>query len=808
MVAGNPYDFQPQATDPNGQDLSFSVANKPAWAGFDSKSGRLSGTPSRTHVGTTKGVLISVTDGGATASLSPFDITVADPNRSPVISGAPATAVMVGQAYVFQPTASDPDGQALVFSVANLPAWAAFDTATGRISGTPTAAHIGTFAGIVITASDGTASASLPSFSIIVSGGVNHAPVIGGAPPTAAAAGQVYSFQPNASDPDGQPLTFAISGRPAWAAFDSSTGRLSGTATAGTFSGIVISVSDGSLSAALPAFSIVVQSANRAPVISGSPATSVTAGQGYSFQPTASDPDGQALTFTIANKPTWATFNTSSGRLSGTPTTGNIGTTNGIVISVSDGALSTSLPAFSIAVQSGNRPPVISGTPGSTATVGQAYGFTPTASDPDGQSLSFSIANKPAWAAFNAATGRLSGTPAAADAGSYAGIVITASDGTLSASLASFTITVEAGNGAPVIGGTPGPTVTAGQAYSFVPAASDPDGQTLTFSITSRPAWAIFDPATGRLFGTPAAADIGVYPGIVITVSDGSLTASLPAFAITVQAANRSPVISGTPAASVTVGQTYDFTPTASDPDGQSLTFSIANKPAWAAFNAATGRLSGTPVAADVGSNPGIVITVSDGTLSVSLASFSIVVQAANRAPVIGGAPSTSVTVGQVYDFQPTASDPDGQALTFSIANKPAWAVFNSATGRLSGTPVAADVGTYSGIVITVSDGTLTASRPAFDITVSQVQLGSATVNWTPPTLNADGTQVANVSGYRIYYGVSASNLSQRLDVPSAGATTALVENLSPATWYFAVSVYTTTGNESALTQVMSKVVN
>jgi uncharacterized repeat protein (TIGR03803 family) len=91
-----------------------------------------------------------------------------------------------------------------------------------------------------------------------------------------------------------------------------------------------------------------------------------------------------------------------------------------------------------------------------------------------------------------------------------------------------------------------------------------------------------------------------------------------------------------------------------------------------------------------------------------------------NRPPVISGSPPTSVTVGQSYTFRPTASDPDGQPLTFSIANKPSWASFETFGGRLHGIPTSSHVGTFSNIVITVSDGMASASLPAFSITVSE----------------------------------------------------------------------------------------
>ncbi|MEJ1961495.1 MAG: putative Ig domain-containing protein [Gammaproteobacteria bacterium] len=91
-------------------------------------------------------------------------------------------------------------------------------------------------------------------------------------------------------------------------------------------------------------------------------------------------------------------------------------------------------------------------------------------------------------------------------------------------------------NRAPSIGGRAITTATAGQGYSFVPSATDADGDRLQFAISSMPAWATFDAATGRLSGAPANAQAGSYEEIEISVSDGALSAKLPQFAITVSA--------------------------------------------------------------------------------------------------------------------------------------------------------------------------------------------------------------------------------------------------------------------------------
>jgi hypothetical protein len=421
--------------------------------------------------------------------------------------------------------------------------------------------------------------------------------------------------------------------------------------------------------------------------------------------------------------------------------------------------------------------------------------------------LTFSIQNTPSWAAFNAANGQLSGTPTSANIGSFTNIVITASDGSMSASLPAFSIQVTAPpDNAPVIGGVPAVNVVAGSAYSFKPTASDPSGNPLTFSITNQPSWASFNSTSGQLSGTPSKAQIGSFGNIVIKVSDGTLSAVLPAFSIGVTAPpDRAPIISGTPGTSVVAGSAYSFTPTASDPNGNALSFSVSNLPSWATFATATGKLSGTPSTANVGSFAAIVISASDGTLTSSLAAFTISVSApANPPPTISGTPATSANAGTAYSFTPTAADPNHNTLTFSIVNLPGWASFNAQTGALSGTPQAGDAGTYSNIGISVSDGTSTASLAAFSITVTQAASGSVTLSWVAPTQNTDGSPLTNLAGFHIYYGTSAGNLSQSVQIANPSLTTYVLSNLAAGTWYFSVNDFTTANVESAVSNVAS----
>lgn len=275
------------------------------------------------------------------------------------------------------------------------------------------------------------------------------------------------------------------------------------------------------------------------------------------------------------------------------------------------------------------------------------------------------------------------------------------------------------GNTPPEVSGTPLTSVTAGTGYSFIPVSFDANNDTLTFFIINKPDWAFFDNSTGALTGNPS--DTGVYDDIVITVTDGKGGFDfISPFSITVNAANTSPIIGGTPLTSITAESAYSFIPAASDADSDTLTFSIENKPSWADFDTLTGALTGTPVNAETGTYSGIVISVSDGKGGfVSLAAFTITVNYLNTSPTISGTPPAGIFAGSVYSFTPLSGDADSDTLAFSIENKPSWADFSTTTGALTGTAGSGDLGAYSGIVISVSDGHGgSASLAPFDIGV------------------------------------------------------------------------------------------
>lgn len=179
--------------------------------------------------------------------------------------------------------------------------------------------------------------------------------------------------------------------------------------------------------------------------------------------------------------------------------------------------------------------------------------------------------------------------------------------------------------------------------------------------------------------------------------------------------------------------------------------------------------------------------------------------QAGNRAPQISGSSPPEVLADELYDFRPLASDPDGDRLVFSIANQPVWARFDPATGRLSGTPTARDVGIFTGITIMVSDGRASTALPAFDLSVTQTASGIVTLSWQPPTQNDDGSPLNDLAGYRIYLGRNPDALSRVIVLNNPGLTRYVVDRLSPANWHFAMTAFNRKGQESRRSATVRK---
>jgi hypothetical protein len=395
-------------------------------------------------------------------------------------------------------------------------------------------------------------------------------------------------------------------------------------------------------------------------------------------------------------------------------------------------------------VPTANQAPSISGNPATQVTEGSAYSFTPNASDSDGDKLSFSINNPPTWATFDTTSGTLTGTPTSSDVGLHSNIVISVSDGTDTASLATFNINVDALQ----LGGSFG--------FSKTTASVD-EGGTINVTITrSNDA----DEASIKC-GTHGVTAVS-------STRDGDDYAGFSPTAVNFAKGETSKVVSV---------KTLDNTKVES-----TETFEIF--------------LQSPSTGYELDTNTVVAVSIVDDDVEP------------NQAPVISGTPPGTVKVDDSYSFTPTASDVEGDSLRFSIKNKPTWASFDQQTGKLSGTPETVDIGTYSDIGITVSDVSDSSTLTAFTIVVENAStVGSITLSWTPPSTREDGTSLSlsEIDGYHIYRGDSEASLELVMDINDSSVTEYTLTNIPTGTYYFSVTTYDLDGNESGFSNTIQK---
>ena len=151
-----------------------------------------------------------------------------------------------------------------------------------------------------------------------------------------------------------------------------------------------------------------------------------------------------------------------------------------------------------------------------------------------------------------------------------------------------------------------------------------------------------------------------------------------------------------------------------------------------------------------------------------------------------GGGGSSAASPSSASSSSPSSSPSSSGTTTSSQGS--------SSTGSGSGSGSSGSGSSGSG-----SSGSGGGSTPA--------ATGSATVSWSAPTTNTNGSALTDLAGYHIYYGTSASSLTQVVDVSSASATSYAVPNLASGTWYFEVTSITSAGVESAPSSVVSKTI-
>ena len=700
------------ATDPEGDAVSWSIVRGPAHgaAAIDATTGRLTFTPTKDWHGT-DAITVAAKDAAAsTSAVIPVSCTP--------VNDAPAVDALKLETREGEPTSArltvrDIDGDPVTFSISAPPTkGTATVDAKGRISFAPTPGSNGSDRFVVVV-SDGNATAEAAVEVVIKA--VNDAPVIAAAS-VAATEDEVTSVNLTATDPEGDGIAWSIARAPAHGAatIDATTGQLSFTPAKdwhGT-DAITVAAKDASLTTT----SVVAVSCapvNDAPVVEALK-LDTREREAAGARLTVSDVDGDALTFSIGTASEKGSASVDAkGRVSYTPALSNNGSDHFVVV-VSDGNAKTEA-AVDVVIAPVNEAPVIS-----AATLSgnedEVASVAVVAVDPEADALSWSIARTPAHGAatIDATTGQLSFTPAKDWHGTDA-ITVAAKDASLT------TTSVVAVSCAPV---NDAPVVEALKLETRERAATgsrlsvhDVDGDPFTFAIgTAAEKGSATVDDKGRVNYVPAGSNNGS-DRFVVVVSDGNAKTEA-AVDVVIAPINEAPVISA-----ASLGANEDevatLTLTASDPEADVVSWSIARMPAQGSANidAATGLLTFTP-APDWHGTDAITVAASDASLTTS-AVVAVSYTSVNDAPVVEMM-KLDTREREAVGARLSVRDVDGDALTFVLGTGPEKGTASvDARGRVNYAPV----GSFNGsdrFVISISDGNATIDA-AVDVVIAPV---------------------------------------------------------------------------------------
>ncbi len=415
----------------------------------------------------------------------------------------------------------------------------------------------------------------------------------------------------------------------------------------------------------------------------------VAEGGNLNVRVTASDPDGDPITLVAQQLPPNATFTDSTGgvgRLVFNPDFTQAGSYTVRIIAHSTTLVDTEL--VSITVTNIDRPPAITPITPQTVAEGARLNVRVTAIDPDNDSLSLTAEQLPINAVFadsGKGIGGLAFNPDFTQAGSYSVRIIARSTTLVDTELVSITVTNT--DRAPVITPVTPQTVAEGGHLAVRVTASDPDGDLITLIAQQLPLNASFVDSTGGRGGlvfNPDFTQAGSYTVRIIANSTTLVDTEL--VSITVTGSDRPPVITPVTPQTVAEGGNLTVRITATDPDGDPITFIAQQLPLNATFTDSTGgvgRLVFNPDFTQAGSYT--VRIIANSTTLADTELVSITVTNTDRPPVITPITPRTVAEGGHLAVRVTATDPDGDLITLVAQQLPLNATFVDSTGGIGG---------------------------------------------------------------------------------------------------------------------------
>ncbi|TDX48919.1 putative Ig domain-containing protein [Orenia marismortui] len=517
-----------------------------------------------------------------------------------------------------------------------------------------------------------------------------------------------YYYDVEASDIDGDNLTYSLVQAPTGMKIDPDSGEINWTATEEDVGehNVTVKVEDEEGLSDTQSFVIEVErEKNNDPQITSIAPISGKEGQEYSYDVEASDVDEDSLTYSLESKPTGMTIDPASGLISWTPQDGETGSHN-VIVKVIDGRGGTDSQNFTINVAEGsNNAPQITSTAAITAKEGEEYSYKVEAIDPDGDSLSYSLTTSPEGMNINIDTGLITWIPDGTQSGNHQ-VIVKVADTKGESTEQKFVIKVaEVINTAPEFISTPSKVAEVGKKYLYKIEAIDLDGDSIKVSSSNIAIGMKFEKIDGilHLTWTPDSTQLGKHE-VVLKVTDERGGEDVQTFTITVkEIINHNPIITSKAPLSGQEGQLYSYDVEATDSDADSLIYSLVEFPTGMTINNGTGEIRWTPEIGEAGEYS-FTVKVSDSKGGILSQEVTIsIAKEDNHFPEIKSTPQTIIEARNEYSYDVEAIDADGDSLSYSLLEGPMGMLIDSASGLISWTPTIYQIG-ENPVIVKISD--------------------------------------------------------------------------------------------------------
>src|SRR6266571_1934460 len=608
---------------------SLASGSLPGGLSLNSASGAISGTPSASG---TSSFTVQVTDSASKAAQQPLSIAISA--SSPVITTSSLPAGQMGAAY--QATLSASGGTTpYSWSLASgsLPAGLSLNSASGVISGTPSASGTSSF---TVQVTDSAGKAAQQPLSIAISA---SSPAITTSSLPAGQMGAAYQATLSASGGT-TPYSWSLASGslPAGLSLNSASGVISGTPSASGTSSFTVQVTDSASKAAQQPLSIAISGSSPAIMTSSLPAGQM----GTAYQATLAASGGTtpySWSLASGSLPGGLSLNSTSGVISGTPSASG---TSSFTVQVMDSASKAAQQALSIAI-SGSSPAITtSSLP--AGQMGAAYQATLSASGgTTPYSWSLASGSLPAGLSLNSASGVISGTPSASGTSSF---TVQVTDSASKAAQQALSIAISGSS--PAITTSSLPAGQMGAAYQATLSAS---GGTIPYSWSlasgSLPAGLSLNSASGAISGTPSASGTSSF---TVQVMDSASKAAQQALSIAISGSSPAITTSSLPAGQM--GAAYQATLSASGgTTPYSWSLASGSLPGGLSLNSTSGVISGTPSASGTSS---FTVQVTDSAGKAAQQPLSIAISASSPAITTSSLPAGQM--GAAYQATLSAS--------------------------------------------------------------------------------------------------------------------------------------------------------